>query len=194
MGWNFGAAIIDFDFRTACDELEPDLRKFSYPGQAAEKKALNARLEGGQVLLRDLGIGANEADAPISFSDATSRSFDDVAIGFFAAKTVIAGALVGRDQEGLVARFTKISQTRGPVLVVWCNDAASTYTFSVYRDGVRVRFSSAGPNLAADQGAPVPGEPPGGARSSDALFAVLAAFAGRPFPALLELELERFDL
>lgn len=194
MGWNFGAAVIDFDYRTARDELDPALRKFTHPGQSADKKAHNARLEGGQLLVLDLGIVANEADAPISFDDATSRDFDDVAIGFFAAKTVIVGAAIGRDQETGAARFAEISRSRGPVLVVWCNDAASSYTFSVFRDGARVRWRSFGPGLSADRGAPVSGEPAGGACSGGDLRAVLAAFAGRSFAALLELELERFDL
>jgi hypothetical protein len=195
MGWNFGGAIIDFDFHSVVDPLlEPERRQYLDGSETPEEVRSKAQIDAGIVALEALDLSAAPADAPISFADATSRDFDGYAVGMVDRKTLILGGWLGLDQDSpkLKSAYERVSRERGAVFAFWFNDASSTYCFSMFRDGARVRFRSSGPGMHDDEGARVPGEPVEGARGHDDQMAVLAAVTGRLFFDLSELHLERF--
>lgn len=195
MGWNFGCAIIDFDFHAVVDTLlEPERRQFLTGAETPEEACSKAQIDAGVVALEALDCSAAPAGAPISFADATSRDFDDYAVGTVAGKTVILGRRLGLHQDSPAPRaaYERVSRECGAVFAFWFNDASDTHVFSVFRDGARVRFCSSGPGLSDDEGARVPSEPEEGSGGHDHQVAVLEAVAGRWLVDLLELQLERF--
>jgi len=195
MGWNFGGAVIDFDFHSVVDTLlEPERRQYLTGAETPEEARSKAQIDAGAVALDALDLSADPADAPITFADATSRDFDDYAVGMVDRKTVILGRGLGlhQDSPGLRSACERVSRERGAVFAFWFNDASDTYVFSVFRDGARVRFRSSGPGLHDDEGARVPGEPEETSEGHDHQMAMLVAVTGRPFIDLLELQLERF--
>lgn len=196
MGWNFGCAIIEFDFESVIETLlEPERRQFVSGDETPEEARSKAQMDVGVVVLEALGKAGVPDDAPISFSDATSRYFDDYAAGTIDGKTVIVGRFFGLDQdsEGLFAAYRRLSAERGPVFAFWFNDASDSYMFSVFRGGARIRFFSRGPGLDDNEGALVAGEPEEVVHGHDHLMAVLEMVTGRSFSELLELSLERFS-
>jgi hypothetical protein len=195
MGWNFGGAVIDFDFHAVVDTLlEQERRQYLTGAETPEEVRSKAQIDAGVVTLEALELSAAPADAPITFADATSRDFDDYAVGMVDGKTVILGRRLGLDQGSpeLKSAYERVSRERGAVFAFWFNDASNTYVFSVFRGGARVRFRSSGPGMHDDEGARVPGEPEEVSGGHDHQMAVLAAVAGRSSVDLLELQLERF--
>jgi hypothetical protein len=153
MGSNFGGAVIDFDFRTVWSELAERGQPRS-GGEGAEELEQKARMDAGVLAFESLGISVNPADAPIRFSDATSRDFDELAYGPINGKTLLLGRELGLSQAQRVEAAAKTSLTRGPVFFFWINDASSTYQFSVFREGKRIRFWSSGEGMHDDEGPP----------------------------------------
>ncbi len=196
MGWNFGCAIIDFDFHSVVDALlEPERQRYLTGAETPEEARCMAQMDAGIVALEALGLPANPDDSPITFMDATSRDFNDYAVGMIDGKTVIVGRRLGLDQDSpaLAAAYAQVSRERGEVFAFWFNDASDTYMFSAFRDGARIRFRSSGPGLNVDEGARVPGEPEETFEGGDCPNSLLAAVTRRPFSELLTLPLERFS-
>ena len=196
MGWNFGGAIIDFDFHAVIDALlAPEHRQLRTGAETEDEARSKALIDAGVVALEMLGISAVPADAPISFDDATRRDFDDYAVGMIGEKTVLLGQSLGLHQDSpeSVSACERVSRERGAVFVFWFNDASDTHVFSVFREGKRVRYRSSGPGLGGDEGARVPGEPEDARGGHDRQMALLEAVAGRWFVDLLGLQMERFS-
>ncbi len=196
MGWNFGGAVIDFDFRTlVATHLAPELRRPRFSDDSPEERASKDTIEAGILALDDLSIAASPADCPIAFDDATSRDFDDYAVGIVDGKTVILGRAIGLHQDAAksVEACQRISRERGAVVAFWFNDASDSYVFSVFRDGARVRLRSRGPGLDGDEGSPVPGEPDAPTGPHDHQLALLDATVGKDFFFMDDVPFERFD-
>ena len=82
MGWNFGGALIDFDFHSVVDTLlEPERRQYLTGAETPEEVWSKAQIDAGVVTLEALDLSAVPADAPVTFDDAPSRDFDDYAVG-----------------------------------------------------------------------------------------------------------------
>lgn len=196
MGWNFGCAIIAFDFHSVVDKLvAPERRQFLTGAEDSDERRSKELIDIGTGVFDLLGINCMPADAPISFSDATSRSFDEVAVGVVDGKTLLAGRYLGLDQdsEGLVEAYAVVSAKYGPVTACWCNDASDTYMVSVFQNGTRSRFWALGPGLAENDGSLVAGESTEDVHGHDRLMGILEAAAGTSFSSLLELSMERFS-
>jgi hypothetical protein len=196
MGWNFGCTIVEFDFHSVVEKLlEPERRQFVTGAETPEEARSKAQNDAGIVALEALGVSSAPEDAPISFSDATSRYFDDYAAGTFDGKTVFVGRYFGLDQDSpsLAAAYARMSAECGAVFAFWFNDASDSYMFSVFRGGSRIRFFTSGPGLDDNDGARMSCEPEGIIHGHDHLMAVLEAVAGRAFFDMLELPLERFS-
>jgi hypothetical protein len=178
MGWNFGGAVIQFDYRAVAHELE-ERAQLRLPGLTAVEAASKDCIDAGAVALDDLGVAANPADAPADFAWVTSRDFDDVGCVVVPGRTVLVARDLGLGQgePARIAAACATSARRGEVLLFWINDASGTYQLSVFRDGRRVRCWSAGEGMADDEGAALEaeaGQVHGGAR----VQAVLAAACG----------------
>lgn len=135
MGWNFSCIIVAFDFHQVVDKLvEPERRQFLTGAEDPDERRSKALMDIGTAVFQELDIDCVPADAPISFSDATSRYFEDQAIGVLPGKTLILGRHLGIDQddEDCVATYSRISANYGPVTVCWCNDATGSYMVSVF--------------------------------------------------------------
>lgn len=176
MGWNYGGAVIDFDYRAALGELAERAQLRVGPLDDAERHAKDL-MDCGVLALEDLGLTATPADAPVSFDDASSRDFDDLACGLVGGKTVLLGRRLGLDQLTLAPAAEALSARRGPLLLFWLNDASGTYQFSLFRAGRRVRLWSAGEGLHDDEGAPLPAEA-AHAHGFDRTMAVVRALLG----------------
>lgn len=196
MGWNFGCVIIAFDFQTVIDKLvEPERRQFMTGAEDPDERRSKELIDVGTGVFDLLGVTCVPDDAPISFSDATSRFFDDYAVGVLAGKTLLAGRHLGLDQESpkLVAAYARLSANYGPVTVGWCNDASDTYMVSVFQNGTRCRFWASGPGLAENEGAFVAGESAVKIHGHDRLMGILEAATNHSFSSLLDLPMERFS-
>lgn len=196
MGWNFGCLIVDVDvFAKVSECLEPELRQFLTGAETPEEVQSKRQIDVGTLVLQELGFSAAADDAPISFSDATSRYFDDYAAGIVQGKAVLVGRRFGLDQESpnLVDAYARLSKKFGPVYAFWCNDASDTYMVSVFRDGQRIRFFGTGPGIDENHGEPIVGELDEESHGHDRLMAILEAASGCTFGQLDELTLERFS-
>jgi hypothetical protein len=196
MGWNFGCAIIDFDFHSVVDMLlEPERRQFLTGAETPEEAQSKAQIDAGTVALEALGLSSAPDDAPISFSDATSRDFDGYAVGVVDGKTVIVGRQLGLEQDAaqLAAAYARVSAERGAVVTLWFNDASDSYMLSIFQGGARIRLYTSGPGLDDNEGERTPYEPEVGANAHEHLMKVLIVVIGRPFIDLLQLPMERFS-
>lgn len=196
MGWNFGGAVIDFDFRSVVEtDLDPELRRMRFDEETPEERLSRQTTDAGTLALAELAIRASSADAPVAFDDATSRYFDDYAVGVVGGKTVILGRGLGLYQDAAksVEACNRVSRTRGAVLAFWFDDTSGSYMFSVFRDGARVRFRSRGEGLHDDEGAPVPGEPDEPQGPHDHQLTLLDATVGRHFLCMDDIAFERFS-
>lgn len=194
MGWNFGGALITFDFRAAVGELlEPARRQFVTGHETAEEAQSKALMDTGLAVFEALGLPVVADDAPISFDDATSRDFDGYAVGVVGGKTLLLGRTFGLDQEALMDAYARVSADHGPVLAFWCNDASGTYMISVFRNGTRIRFIAAGPGIDENHGALVDGESAADMHGHDRLMAMVEAAAGCSFANLSSVPMERFS-
>lgn len=169
MGWNYGGAVIDFDYTAA-------------NGGDVQKA--------GVQVLEELGQSVIAADAPIHFDDASSRDFDGFAFVTIGGKALVLSRAVGFNQESMVDEGNAISAKRGEVVFFLFNDASGSYMYSVYRHGARVRFFSAGPGLSDDEGEPHPAEA-GHEHPYDRIHAVVAHTLGVKF--FSDETMERFD-
>lgn len=196
MGWNFGCAIIDFDFHTAVDKLiESERRQFITGAETPEEAQSKALMDVGVAVLEALGFPASPDDAPTSFFDATSREFDGCAVGVIEGKTILVGYQFGVDQDSkkMMAAYMDVSAKYGPVVACWCNDASSTYMVSAFRNGERIRYLTGGPGLSDNEGTPLPGEPAPPAHVYDCLMGILAHVTKRSLSELMDVTLERFS-
>jgi|JI10StandDraft_1071094.scaffolds.fasta_scaffold66638_2 hypothetical protein len=173
MGWNFGGAVITFDYRTVASELE-ERAQLRFAGMSAEELSAKDRMDAGVLALGDLGIAVNAADAPTDYESATSREYDDYACTVENGRTVLLGRALGLSQtdEDLRAAASATSARRGEVLLFWLNDASGTYQFSVFRAGHRVRCWSQGEGMHDDEGEPLEVEA-GHRHGADRVFAVM---------------------
>lgn len=167
MGDNYGGVIVDYDF--GYSEL---------PVVDAGSAALSAF---GMTVRHSGSIAAREA---------RSRDFDDYAVGFVDGRTLILGRSFGLDQENDRELAAAVSKGRA-VLAFWFNDAASSYMFSLYRDGELVRFRSRGPGMDSELGEPAAGEPTKDTHPHDHQLSLIKAFAGSALVAH-DLPLEHF--
>jgi hypothetical protein len=196
MGWNFGCVIIAFDFQTVIDKLvEPERRQFLTGFETPDERRSKELIDIGMAVFQELDVGAAPDDAPISFSDATRRDFDDYAVAVVDGKTLLAGRYFGLDQESkhLAEVYAQISAQYGRVTVLWCNDASGTYMVSVFQNGTRCRFWASGPGLAENEGAFVAGESDVKIHGHDRLMGIFAAAIEHSFSSLLDLRMERFS-
>lgn len=161
VGWNFGGAVIDFDFASVLDELGERRRKRPAPMLSEDDDDPNELFwmdaeDAGVLAFEALGVSAVPR-GPLHFEEASSRSFDGLAFARIAGKTVLLGRRIGMfgDNE----RCKEASRRRGPVLVFWINEASDSYLFSYFRDGARVRSWSRGEGMNEEDGEPLPGEP-----------------------------------
>jgi hypothetical protein len=196
VGWNFGCAIITFDFHTAVETLlEPERRQYVTSMDTPEEAQSKSLIDAGTVALEALGLTSVPDDAPIEFADATSRDFDNYAVGVLNGKTILVGQRFGLDQdfETLKTAYSRISAEHGEVFAFWCNDASDTYMISVFHNGTRIRFWGAGPGIDENHGERLPCEPESKVHGHDHIMAMLVSFAGCPFGDLLRLPMERFS-
>lgn len=196
MGWNFGCVIIAFDFQTVIDKLvEPERRQFLTGFETPDERRSKELIDIGMAVFQLLDVGAAPDDAPISFSDATRRDFDDYAVAVVDGKTLLAGRLFGLDQESkhLADVYAQISAQYGAVTALWCNDASDTYMVSVFQNGTRCRFWASGPGLAENEGPLVTGERIAEIHGHDRLMGILQAAAGKSLSSLVDLPMERFS-
>ena len=193
MGWNFGGAVIDFDFLKVIGELGEDLARSRHGGESAEELEEKDRIDAGAMALAESGRSANAADAPLSFEAASSRDFCDFACARVNGKTLILSSAIGTSQEGPADPvLCALSSRRGDVLLFWVNDASGTYAFSLFRKGQRVRLFTTGDGLSDDEGAPLPGEA-GQRHGYDRTMAVFVSFLGVTLRELFDVRFERFD-
>lgn len=196
MGWNFGCLIVDADVVAKVSEwLEPERRQFMTGHETPEEAQSKRLIDVGTLVFQELDLAAAPDDAPITFSDASSRYFDGYAAGIVKGKTVLVGRRFGLDQESpnLVDAYARLSQKFGPVYAFWCNDASDTYMFSVFREGQRFRFFGTGPGIDENHGAPIVGERDQDSHGHDRLMALLEVASGCTFGQLDELVMERFS-
>jgi hypothetical protein len=196
VGCNFGCAIIAFDFHQVIDTLlEPERRQFLSGFETADERRSKELIDIGNAVFQLLDLGAAPDDAPISFSDATRRDFDDYAVAVVDGKTLLAGRYFGLDQESksLQEAYAQISARYGTVTVLWCNDASNTYLISVFQNGTRSRFIATGPGLAENEGSPVDGEKEEPIHGHDRLMNIFQAAIGTSYWQLSDLSMERFS-
>ncbi|MCY0997347.1 hypothetical protein OWM54_09395 [Myxococcus sp. MISCRS1] len=204
MGSVNGGAIIDFDFHALVDEaLEPESPQSIDGTETPEARKLKALKDAGMVALRALGISARiPLDAPISYDDATVSSFMDYAVGVVDGKTLVLNWMLGADQQFTVKGFKECSRQHGPVLVFYYDDRTSTYAYSLFRDGKRVRLRVGGPSVPTseeeDEGELLPGEPMVVGEEDEVDIGtvedrVVEAFLGRPLNQCDGLLLAHFE-
>ncbi|MCE9669633.1 hypothetical protein LY474_17700 [Myxococcus stipitatus] len=206
MGSVYGGAIIDFDFHPIVDEvLEPEVRQPIDGTETPEARALKALKDAGMVALRALRISPRVAlDAPISYDDATlsSFSFTEYAVGVVNGKTLVLNWMLGADQQSTFKGFEACSREHGPVLVFYYDDRTSTYAYSLFRDGKRVRLRVGGPSVPTseeeDEGELLPGEPMVVGEEDEVDIAtiedrVVEAFLGQPLNQCDGLLLAHFE-
>ncbi len=193
MGWNFGGAVIDFDFRKVIGELGEDLARPRHGGESAEELEEKDRIDAGAMALAESGWRANAADARLSFGEASSRDFFDFACARVNGKTLLLSSAIGTSQEGPADPvLCALSSRRGDVLLFWINDASGTYAFSLFHKGQRVRLFTTGDGLSDDEGALLPGEA-GERHGYDRTMAVFMSFLGATVMDLFDMTFERFD-
>jgi hypothetical protein len=192
MGWNYGGAIIDFDFRTVVNELSEDEARMRHGAETPEELEQKNRIDAGTIALSHFPWDVNAADAPIHFESASSRDFDDYAYAPVGNKTVVLGRNIGMCQEELLEEGKALSSKRGTTLIFWINDASGSYMFSIFRQGQRVRFFSSGPGLDDDEGAPFSAEE-GNEHPHDRINALISSFLGRTLSELFDVPFEKYD-
>lgn len=192
MGYTFGGAVIDFDFRKLLAARSAEVPR---DDDGSEEPWDEAVAEAGALALAALELRAREASMPISFDEATSRYFDHHAVGFVAGKTVILGRGAGLYQEDpkSIEACKRVSRERGTVLPFWFDDTSGSYMFSVFRDGERVRFRSRGEGMDGEEGAPVAGEPEAATGPHDHQLTLLNAIVGQAFFGLDDVVFMQFD-
>lgn len=74
MGWNYGGAVIDFDFLTVLREVGDVYELRRHGGESPEELAQKDRIDAGTIALSHFPWGVNPADAPMHFEEASRFS------------------------------------------------------------------------------------------------------------------------
>lgn len=196
MGWNFGCLVIDGDVAAQVSKcLEPERRQFVTGEETPEELQSKRLIDVGTLVLQQLDFPAAADDAPISFSDATSRYFEGYAAGVVHDRAILLGqSLVwDQDSEPFVEVCSRCSTQFGPVYAFWWHDASGTYIMSAFREGKRIRYFATGEGFDDNHGAQIAGETEGKVHPHDRMIAVLENVCKSSFAELLELPMERFS-
>lgn len=196
MGWNFGCVVIDGNVAAKVTELlEPELQQFVTGAETPEELQSKRLIDLGNLVLKQLELPAVADDAPISFSDATSRYFDGYAVGVVHDRTILLGQRLvwEQDTEYFVEAYSRLSTQFGPVYVFWWHDASGTYMMSTFREGKRIRYFGTGEGIDENHGAHIAGETEIDVHPHDRMIAVLENVCGCSFVELLKVTMERFS-